>query len=129
MAAIIRPNGQVRQLDRPPTLDEVITEADVQDPSKLARLLLRLVKDVTTMLRRFWPRRVEFEDWPVGTAGEIVTLIHGFEARVRWYVVDWRSAGTDAPVLIQDTDATTPTKLVLASHVAGTATIRVEVAG
>jgi hypothetical protein len=128
MAATVPASGVVRQLDRPASPDEVMSEVDAQNAVKLARVLLRILKDVATLKRRWWPDRIDFEDFPVSTAGATVTLNHGLGGRVRWWLVDWESSGTTAPIL-KRTSATTNDSLVLASYVAGTATIRVEAAG
>ena len=128
MSARIDFAGRAYRLERPAEPDERVTEDDVKDAGKLARLLLRMLKDVGVLKRRFWPRRIDFEDQAVSTAGALVTLTHGFGGRVRWYLVDWESSGTSAPVLKRDS-ATDNNSLVLASYVAGTATIRVEEAG
>lgn len=120
--------SKVYPLDSPAAPDEVVTEKDVQEPPKLSRMLLRLLKDVASLKRLWTPSRIDFEDQAVSTAGAVVTLNHGFGGRVRWWIVDWQATGTAAPVL-KRTTATTNDALVLASYVAGTATIRVEAAG
>lgn len=120
--------AKVSTLDGRAQPDEVVTEADVQEPPKLARLLARLLKDTTALKRAFAPRRIDFEDVAVSTAGATVSLQHNFAGRVRWYLVGWSSTGTQAPIL-KEAAATTASTLVLASYVAGTATLRVESAG
>jgi hypothetical protein len=126
--AVIDSAGLVRRLDRLPDSDERTTASDVQDPEKLARLVQDLRKRVTILERRHAPRWRDFEDVTVSTAGATVQLEHRFGTRVRFHVVDWTSA-TGAPDLRKDTTNTDADTLVLASYVAGTATVRVEEAG
>lgn len=126
-AANVTSAGVVRQLDGRPEPDENITEAAVKEPRSLARLLLRLFRDVALLKRRWWPRRIDFEDKAVDATGTTAyTLPHNFGGRVRWWVVDW--SGSAGPQLAKSSD-TTDRSLVLVSYVAGTATIRVEEAG
>lgn len=124
-SAVIRQNEKPRQLDQKAGPDEVVLEADVQDASKLARLLTRLVAAVAGLRRSFVPNRLDFEDIAVG-AGTSHTFTHGFNGRVRWWVVD---AKGDVPELLLDETNTTQTALVLTSDVACTITLRVEEAG
>lgn len=128
-AAKVSSAGLVTQLGSKPTPDEVVTEQDVQEPAKLARVLGRVLAEVAALKRRFAPRAIDFEDVAVSTAGATVSLEHGMSGRVRWYLVGWQSSGTTAPILKESTTLTTSSTLVLASYVAGTATIRVEEAG
>ncbi len=53
--AIINPDGAVRQLDGKRSPDEVVTEKDVQEPAKLARLLGTSLQNVATL--RSWVMR------------------------------------------------------------------------
>lgn len=124
MRATISAAGLVRrEAKRLP--DRTTTAEDVKDPEKLARALQALhVASVSTAERR----ELVFEDQAVGSGGALVRLPHNFGGRVYWSVRDWQStAGGVAPVLERD-DATTDDELVLASAVAGTATIRIEAA-
>lgn len=126
MAARIAASGKVYQLDRPAEPDEIVSEEDAGDVGKLSRLLIRLLRDVAAIKRRFFPRRVDFEDRAVDAS--MVTKYrfpHGFNAAVRWWVVD---ATGDCPALTRHADSDLNT-LVLISNVACTVTIRVEVAG
>jgi hypothetical protein len=120
-------------LDGKASADEVVTEADVQDAPKLARMLVRLLATVADMRRAFSPRRIDFEDVAVSTAGAQVALQHNFGGRVRWWIVGWTSSGTSAPILRELAPtapaAPDPNTLYLQSYVAGTACIRVEGAG
>ena len=128
MAARVDRAGNVYQLDRRPTPDEPISEDDVQEPTKLVRILGRLARDVAEIKRRFFPRRVDFEDRVV-TSGDVLRLPHGFEARVRWWVVDWvPSTPGDVP-LFEKLSATDTKTLVLEVGNTGTVSIRLEVAG
>jgi hypothetical protein len=128
MAAIVEADGRIRQLDRPAMPDESITEADVQDPSKLVRLVLRLLKDIALLKRRFWPKRLDFEDIEC-VAGETIRLEHGFGGRVRWWQVEWTGTGVGTFGGFEQTAATDRNTLVLLVVDNGTATVRVEQAG
>jgi hypothetical protein len=129
MSTNVRSNGDVVQLDRRPEPDENVTEKAVADPPSLARFVLRLFRAVSTLHRRWWPRRVDFEDQAVDATGlTVYDFPHNFNGRVRWWLVDWSSADFVAPTLVRYT-TTDDNTLRLISYVAGTATIRVEEAG
>lgn len=127
--AIATTNGKVRQLDRPAQPDELVTEEDASSALKLSKLLVRLLRHVALLRRRFSPAVIVYEDIPTSTLGAKVTLEHGFGGRVRWSVVGWQSSGTTAVNLKEDTTSTDADTLVLLSYTAGTACIRVEEAG
>lgn len=129
--------GAVKPLDGKAPPDQQVTEKDVQEPPKLARLLTDVLRDLAALKRRHYPRRIDFEDQ---AAPGPIRLRHGFNGRVRWWVVDWTSAGTNLVDSGGDTlsaswcDLTKQSDsdanmLVLQGHVTGTATIRVEEAG
>ncbi len=128
MSANFPLRGPVKQLDRRAEPEEQITEDQATEPPRVARLLMSLLRDVATLKRRWWPRRLDFEDRAVDSTG---TTLYRFEhrlgGRVRWWVVDWQSS-VGSPWL--NRDATTSNDvLVLVSLVSGTATIRIEEAG
>ncbi len=128
MSANIPAHGPIRQLDRRAEPDEQITDEQAKDPKRIARLLLSLLRDVAHLKRRWWPRRIDFEDRVVDATGTtLYRLQHGFGGRVRWWVVDWTGA-TVEPRLVRNA-TTTNDVLVLVSYAAGTATIRIEEAG
>lgn len=128
MSARIDRANNVHQLDRQGEPDEVVTESDAKDAPKLARLLMRLLKDVALLRRRFYAERLDYEDRAV-TAGQTLRLVHNFNARVRWWVVDWQpTSPTDSPVFERSSD-TDLRVLALDVGNAGTVSIRVEVAG
>jgi hypothetical protein len=117
----------VIQLDRRAEPDEQVTDEDAKDAGRLARVLMRLLRDVAILRRRWAPRRVDFEDVEVdATATVFYRFPHDFNGRVRWWVVDW--SGGAAPSLLRD-GRSDQNALVLVSTSAGTATIRVEEAG
>jgi len=120
--------GTARQLAHRPEPDEAISEQDAADAPKLARLLTRILRDVAALKRPFAPRRVSFVDLTVdGTGTTKYRLPHGFGARVHWFVADWSGAAAGAGLeRHSDTDKDT---LVLVSHVAGLASVRIEEAG
>lgn len=125
--AIVKQDGTARQLDRRAQTDEVVAEQDVQDAPKLTKLLIRMLRDTASLRRRWWPRRIDFEDVALDATGsKLFQLRHGFGGRVRWWIVEWNGAA--APNTRRHADTTADT-LVLLSTVAGTATIRVEEAG
>jgi hypothetical protein len=128
VSARIAETGTVYQLDRKAEPDEVVTEEDVKDAGKLSRLLMRLLRDVATLTRRFAPKRTDFEDRAV-VSGTPLRLPHNFDARVRWWVVDWRpTTPGDVPVFEKSSSTDTRT-LVLDVGNSGRVSVRVEVAG
>ncbi len=131
MSANIRNDGTVRQLDRAAEGDERIIESDVTDASRLVRLLNRILKELQTLRRRWWPHRIDFEDVTVDATGTTqVPLQHNLNGRVRWWVVDWIADSTGTrPNLWRDATTTSASTLVLLSGAAGVATIRCEEAG
>ena len=125
MSAIV--NGtKARRLERAAGAEESVTEADAADAPKLARLLVRMLRDIATLKRRWWPRYIDFEDVVVDNTGTTkYRFEHGFGGRVRWWPVD---AQTAAPSLRRHADSDANT-LVLVSSASATVTIRVEEAG
>lgn len=128
MSARIDSTGAVYQLDRRAEPDEVFTEEDAADARKLSRLLMRLLRDVTTLKRRFAPRRTDFEDRAV-VSGTPLRLPHNFDARVRWWIVDWAPTTPGAAPNFTKTNASDTRTLVLSVGASGTVSVRVEVAG
>jgi hypothetical protein len=127
MAARIDRAGNVHQLDRAAEPDELVAEEDVADAPKLARIVVRILRDIATLKRRHWPRRIDFEDREV-TSGDALRLPHNFRARVRWWLVDWiPSTPGDVPLFERSTDTTTDV-LVLDVGNSGTVSVRVEAA-
>ncbi len=119
--------GKSRQLDGRVAPDESITEADAADAGKLARLLKRILRDLASLKARFYPKRTDFEDCAVG-ASTTHRFPHGFNGRVRWWVID-QIGGGGSPASLAKNDATDRNTLVLDSTVACTITLRVEEAG
>lgn len=128
MKARIDGNGNVYQLDRPAEPDEMVAEEDVKDATKLARLLMRVLRSLATMTRRFEPRQTDFEDKAV-TSGDVLMLPHKFDARVRWWVVDWTPTTPGDAALFERSSASTLAVLKLTVGNSGLVTIRVEAAG
>jgi len=120
-------SGKSRQLGGKATEDEVVSEADVTDVPKMARLLTRIVRELASLRRRFAPRRTDFEDVDVPTGG-YVRFPHGFGGRVRWWVVDVEGSFAQLVRVSPDTlsDANT---LVLYSDQETRITLRIEEAG
>lgn len=121
-------DGKIYQLNPKRTVSRVISEEFLAEPANLARALNDHEGSIAALQRRRSATFTDFEDIPLGTLGETVALNHGYGSRVRWWLVDWESAGTTAPIVKRDS-TTDESTLVLASYVAGTATIRVELAG
>lgn len=138
MSAIIPILGATRQLDRAAEPATQITPEEVKDASRLARILMGILRDVAALKRRFKPRRLDFEDATFdGTGTTKYRFAHGFNGRVRFWVTGCTSltpvtvgfgTATIPPALVQhaDTDKNT---LVLVSFVPCTATLRVEESG
>ncbi len=124
--ARVASDGRVTQIDGKATAPEIVTESEVQEPAKLARLLGRLVVEVAALRRRFAPRRTDFEDCVVTNPATILTLEHSFGGRVRWWIVDQTSA-----MMANQTADTTADTLVLSVYgdADGTCTVRIEEAG
>lgn len=128
MAARIARSGRVYQLDRPAEPTELVSEEDAKDTAKLARLLIRILSDLASIKRRFFPRWVDFEDRDV-VSGDVMRLTHDFGGRVRYWVVDWRPA-TPGDVAAFDRNEDTDEKtLLLNVGNTGMVTMRVEAAG
>lgn len=128
MSAVVPLGAKVRQLDRTPEPDEQVTPEQMTDTSRLARLLMRILRDVARLKRRWWPEYIDHRDRVVdGTGTTVYRFPHGFGGRVNWWPIDWTD-GAAGPSLVRDASSDENT-LVLVSHVAGTVTIRVEAAG
>lgn len=128
MSAVAPKYGPVRRLDRASEPDERVTVDDLKSPDYLARLLMRILRELADLRRRWWPKRIDVEDRDVdGTGSTKYRFPHGFGGRVRWWVVDWSGASSVAG-LMRHSDSDNNT-LVLVSWVAGTVTVRIEEAG
>ncbi len=120
-------NGaKVTPLDGKATSTEVATEANVQEPAKLARFLGTLLADVAALKRRFAPSRIDYENLPALAASNVVSVEHKFGGAVRYWQV-----GGNVWVILAENAATTPNTLVLdvTGAVDGTFALRVEEAG
>ena len=127
MSAIVPAVGDVRQLDGPSEPDEQVLPADVQDGERMSRLMMRVLRDLAGLRRRWWPMRIDVEDRAVdGTGATKYRFPHGLGGRVRWWPVQWAGSGPCALSQHADTDDKT---LVLVSYEAGTVTLRIEAAG
>lgn len=124
-AAIVPRVGKIRQLDGRAEPDEVLTPEDAADTTKLAKLLIRILRELAQLRRRWWPRQIDFEDVPTNTVNPI-RLPHGFGGRVRWWTVDADDAIDVALGRHSSTDKNT---LVLTSTGTSVVTIRVQEAG
>lgn len=120
------PRSGSRRERRTTKLGLSISKNEAADPSKLAEILKSIIRALDEVDKDNY---IEFEV-DVSTGGGLVYLEHRFNGPVRYYVVDWTRIGTGAyptaaPVLVRD-GSSTANRLVLRSHVAGRAVIRVE---
>lgn len=128
MAARIEASGKVYPLDRPAEPEEIVSEEDAADTGKLARLLMRLLRDAADVRRRFFPRRITFANRVV-VSGDTMRLHHKFGVAVEYWPVKWRPATPgDVPVFDYSTDTDANT-LVLDVGNSGTVSIRIESGG
>lgn len=137
MSARIDRAGNVYQLDRQVEPDEVVTEEDAKDAPKVARLLMRLLKDVAGLRRRFAPKRLDREDEAIVSTKTTYRFPHGLGCRVRWWIVQWTATSTSAnyfPMLMEtsDTDLNTlvleNVDIVGIGRFTGKVTLRIEAA-
>lgn len=120
------PKSGLRRERRVTKLGLSVSRDEAKDPSKLAEILRGIIKALDEVDKDSF---IEFEV-DLGTGGSLVYLEHRFNGPVRYYVTDWGRIGTgayptSAPVLVRDSSSTS-SRLVLRSHVAGRAIIRVE---
>lgn len=130
MSAVIPPTGnKIRQLDKAHQPDEQVTANQVQDPSTLARILMRIMADVAKLKRAFAPAYLDFEDHVFdGTGTTPNRFTHRLNGRVRWWVVDWTDLTGLGPRLIKHKSSDLNT-LALVSLNAGTGTVRISISG
>lgn len=124
-AALIPSKGAARVLDGRAEPDEVVTPEDASDPSKLARLLIRILRELATMRRRWWPRRIAYVD--IDSSVSPIRLAHGFGGRVHWWLGDVDDAFST--LIGRNRAASDGNTLVLTSSGSGIVTIYVEEAG
>lgn len=127
MSAVVEGTRAPRQLDKPAEPDEQVTEHQVADLPRLARVLMTLLRDVAALKRRWAPHYIDFAGYVFDATGlPTHRFPHPFKGKIRWWVVDWNGAVGHS--LSRDTSTTSDT-LVLFSVVAGTATLRIEESG
>lgn len=124
--AVVPRVGKARQLDGRAEPDEVVTPEDAADTTKLARLLIRILRELAAMRRRWWPRSIDFRDIDTNVGAGVIRLPHGFGGRVNWWVV---KADGAIDVLLGEDASTDGNTLVLTSSGTSVVTIRVEEAG
>lgn len=129
MSAVVDSAGNVRQLDRKGESGEQVTEEQATNPSRLARALSSLLSDVAKLRSRFYPKRVDFEDhtFEASAFATAHRFAHGFNGRVRWWLVDWTASV--APAVVRSSSLSDDNTLVLLCNAVGTATVRIEEAG
>lgn len=131
-ARVIGANGRMRRVvgAAVPLFDvRDVSIETVKDPQRLLDLLKKFVQLVLLVAGDKRPDFIDYEDYSV--SGTTVAPVkykfpHQFNARVRWYPVDWVSTSATGPVLRKHAD-TTADVLVLESMAVGTLTLRVEV--
>jgi len=82
--------------------DRGVTEEDVQDPKRLARLLTQVVGDSADAKGRHNPRAVYFDDVSLVGDGTEIRLTHGFGTRARWVLLGFyetTTGGVSSPEL------------------------------
>lgn len=92
--AKVSATGAVATLGAKAAPDAVVRAEDVQDATKLARMLEGLLSGVAALKARWAPRKLDYEDVTVGSAGALTRLAHGIAGRVRWSVVGWKTTAT-----------------------------------
>ncbi len=119
-----------RLLDARPQPEEVVTPEDATDGPKLGRLLMRLLRELSDLRRRFAPKRITYRDIVSDGTDSVpyrVTLVHNFGGPVEWWAVDTHSTGTVViPHVVRDADDSTTNEIALDIYFEGTLAIRVE---
>ncbi len=123
-------NSVVKQIVPTVARRERITEADITNPTKALEVITRIDNGLAEVQRTAPGDFMAFEDQACSTAGTALRLEHHFGRRVEWQVTRWTRTtpgGTHGleerlTAGVADSDDNT---LVLASYVAGIATIRV----
>jgi hypothetical protein len=133
MSAIISVRDRtVRQLDRRAEPDEQVTEEQVKDPPRLARMLMSILRDIATLKRRWTPRSITFRDIvSTGSSGspQIFRLTHNFGGAVEYEVVDIALPGTVAVPLVSRAVSSDQNTLVVQVYYEATLAIRVTEGG
>ena len=94
-------------------------------PDQMTRLQAAIAEATEATRRNRGNTKVTFEAVACGTAGATITLRHNLGRVPRWRVVDWART-TPGGTHGLERSSSDETTLVLASYVAGTATIEVE---
>lgn len=121
-----------KQLDSRPQPDEVVTNEDVADAPKLARLLTRILSELAALRRAWSPRVITFRDIvSTGTnvSPQTVRLTHGFGSAVEYEVVDIANPGVVNVTLVSRDSTSDANVLVVKVYFAATIAIRVTEAG
>lgn len=132
MSANVEADGQVKQLDRRPEPDENITEATVKEPARLARLLLKVFRDVAALKRRWAPKQVTIRG-QVST-GVLVDpqrfrFAHQFGGRVDYWLTRVTAPTGADNTLVVEVDETDENTLVVDVYFPATFDIRIQEAG
>ncbi len=127
-----RDGGAPKQLDGRATQQASVSESDAQNPGWLARVLTRLLEDVSDLKRRFAPARITFRDIPVSgvAAGPAtrITITHNIGQLVEWWPVRAIGATGANPVNVVEVSQDANT-LALDVYFTGTLWVRIEGAG
>lgn len=123
-------DGTLGRMRSPVSVAGSVSEDNVKDPQALAKLIRDLQSSVRSLQAAQKPDYTEFAVNLV--VAQDIRLNHGYGCPVRWYVVDWADATTDAtavgPQLRRLQANCTPDSLYLTNGttVIGTVVIRVE---
>lgn len=95
-----------KELDRPPTMDQLATEADQEDDQELARRLAHAIRRIAKDLRLDPPKRYSYEEWV-----EYTKLIRftsrsaGDDEDEEEGLIEWDWIGEDSPMMEQRPEA------------------------
>lgn len=124
MSARVESSGRVQRLDGRQQARALVTEADVQKPTILARLFRALLDSVASLEQRYVPKRVTFPPRVVdGTGTTKYRFHHALGGIPDILIVGWSGAAAPNLAVHASSDDVT---LVLVSKSAGTVTIRLE---
>lgn len=130
MSAVVNRAGKIRSLDKPAEPSQEVTEDRIEDKGFMARLLMGILRDVASLLRRREVTVTDFEDVEVDSSGSTkYRFPHGFKGRVRWWPCGFRDALDSLGANLSEDADTDDNTLVLVSWARGTVDVRVEKAG
>lgn len=119
-------DGRVTRSPALPLRREQVAGSSVERLAEQVQAIQVATADATEPARR--DRRTQartYEAVACGSGGALVRISHGLGREVRWAVVDWRRTTPGGWHGLERASQTDENTLVLASYVAGTATIEV----